>query len=147
MPFVRTQRVKSREHRHSLYMTFVGRLAPRVAPQQLPGALRAEVERWRARLGDESYDPAKFALVPMPLTQYIAGELRAILLVLMGAVSFVLLIACANVASLQLVRAIGRGKELAVRIALGAGRTAIARQLLLESIAYSVLGGALGVLV
>jgi predicted permease len=146
-PFIYTQRVRSPDHRRSLYMTFVGRLAPGVKPEQLPAELRAEVARWDARLGPGSYAAESFRLVPVSLVEYIAGELRAILLVLMGAVSFVLLIACANVASLQLVRAIGRSKELAVRAALGAGRGTIARQLLVESLVLSVAGGLLGLLV
>ena len=143
-PFIYDQRVRSPQQRHSLYMTFVGRLAPGVRLGQLPAELRAEARRWNVRLGGYSEG---FALVPVPFVKYIAGELRTILLVLMGAVSFVLLIACANVASLQLVRAIGRSKELALRVALGAGRGTIARQLLVESLVLSIAGGLLGVLV
>ncbi|MFN2564137.1 MAG: ADOP family duplicated permease [Gemmatimonadaceae bacterium] len=146
-PFIYTQRVRSPEQRASLNMTFVGRLAPGMTREKLPAELRAELERWDARFGPGRYVAEGFRLLATPFVEYLAGELRAILLVLMGAVSFVLLIACANVASLQLVRAIGRSKELAVRVALGAGRGAIARQLLIESLVLSVAGGLLGILV
>jgi putative ABC transport system permease protein len=78
------------------------------------------------------------------LAEHLAGRLRLVVVVLMGAVFFVLLIACANVGSLQLVRAAGRMRELAVRAALGAGRARVARQLLVESAVLAVLGGAVG---
>ncbi len=129
--------------RRSMFMSTVARLKAGVEFARLGPALDAERDTWL-----RNYDYGSVAdlrLEPLPFAEFDAGQLRPILLVLAGAVGLVLLIACANVTSLLLVRATGRTRELLVRTALGAGRWAVARQLLIESAALALAGGAAGV--
>lgn len=130
-----------RDNRGSLFMTTVARLAPGVTEPQLAAHLDAEQNRWA-----EAYFGGTLGktLSSTGFIEYTAGPLRLILLVLMGSVVFVLLIAAANVGSLQLVRSAGRAREVAVRAALGAGRGRLVRQLFTESLVLGAAGGAVG---
>jgi putative ABC transport system permease protein len=132
--------------RASEVLTAIARLQPGVAVDRLPGLLSAEAGRWHERFGSDVYPAAQgHTLTMQPFLEYLAGELRQILLVLAGAVAVVLLIACANVASLQLVRGALRAREVAIRTALGAARWQLVRQLLVENTLLAAAGGVLGI--
>ncbi len=123
----------------------VGKLKPGVTL----AAARTEMDTITARLRREHpdlYPPnggLTFGIVP--LQEQVVGDVRRAIVVLMASVAFVLLIACANVANLQLARALGRQKEFSVRAALGAGRARLAAQVVGESLLLAVAGGVLGV--
>ena len=122
----------------------IGRLRPEVSPAQAHAELKALQQNIAAQFPDTN-KPYTDAIV-MPLLDHLVGDYRPALRVLFVAVTLVLLIACANVAGLMLARSSRRAPEMAVRSAMGAGRSAIMRQVLLESLLLSLLGGALGVL-
>ena len=125
------------------WLSVFGRLAPGVSPDQA----RAEMQSINAQLASEyPKENSSTFFVMESLREQIVGKVRPILLILLAAVGFILLIACANVANLVMTRSIGRRKEFAVRSALGASRASLLSQLLTESLLLSSIGAAVGLL-
>jgi putative ABC transport system permease protein len=142
VPLVPTPSVLKRENRDTWFV--LGRMADGVTAE----SARAEMEIIGRRLGS-AYPLTNQGQNRLPHVQnfhefFIGPNATMIYEAMLGAVAFVLLIACANLANLMLARAIGRSREISVRIALGAGRWRIIRQLLIESVMLSGLGGVLG---
>jgi predicted permease len=125
------------------YLRGIGRLKPGVTVEQA----RADLTRiHRALIVEGRKDNGTTTPTVMPLNDRFLGKFRSAGNLLLGAAGIVLLIACANVAGLMMVRAAARSREVAIRAALGASRAGILRQLLTESLLYAVIGGAAGVL-
>jgi putative ABC transport system permease protein len=142
LPYQPTQNQLTRRYMHGTNL--IGRLKSDKTADEAQSELGLIAGRIEQQFND-SHAGVRVRVVP--LQEEIVGNVRPILLVLLGAVGFVLLIACANVASLLLTRSLSRQKEVAIRSALGASRWRVIRQLLTESILLSLVGGGAGLLI
>ena len=127
------------------YLTVAGRLKPGITLETANAQLELVGEQFRREYPE--WMQADERVTALPMQEGMSREFRPTLLILMGAVGFVLLIACANLASLLLARAVGRQKSLAVRVALGATRMRLVAQLLTESLLLAFAGGISGLII
>jgi putative ABC transport system permease protein len=141
IPFTINDKVRGERGNH--YVRMMGRLKPGITQAQADAELAAIAARLEAQYPDTNSN--RTIATESLKASYVRGP-RPGLIVLLGAACFVLLLACANVANLLLVRAASRSKEIAIRMALGAGRLRLVRQLLTESVLIALFGGALGLL-
>ncbi|HYN85679.1 MAG TPA: ABC transporter permease, partial [Pyrinomonadaceae bacterium] len=128
--------------RKNYFLSVVARLKPGATVEQA----RANMESVSRQLAENFRENAGSGASVVPFREEVVGDVRGALWVVFAAVSFVLLIACVNVANLLLARAASRDKEIAIRGALGANRARLVRQLLVESVLVALIGGALGLL-
>ena len=140
MPFQIDPQTKDQGH----YFQAAGRLKPGVTLEQAKARLQLSAEDYKRKYPNALRPNQAFTV--QPIQEVLVRNVKTALLVLVGAVSFVLLIACANVANLLLARATGRRREIAIRAAIGGSRGRIIRQLLTESVVLSAAGGFLGLL-
>ncbi|HLK52123.1 MAG TPA: ABC transporter permease, partial [Candidatus Angelobacter sp.] len=132
--------------RGSHYLYLLGRLKPNVSAQQAQAEMESLVKYWGATgsAKQHHFSPENHTIVSYPFQAEVVGNVRPALLMLMGAVCFVLLIACVNVANLLLARAEARQREIAVRTAIGASSWRLLRQFIAEGILLSLMGAVLG---
>ena len=133
----------ARGHREWRFYLVAGRLAPGVTIEQAQSRVTGLMRVLEERHADTNRHESAWVV---PMNELIAREVRPIFLIMLGAVGFVLLIACANVANLLLARGSGRQREVAVRLALGGSRFRIVRQFITESLLLAVVGGVFGLL-
>ncbi|MGH7483623.1 MAG: ABC transporter permease, partial [Longimicrobiales bacterium] len=135
-------------NRGAHFLSVVGRLAPGVSAERARVELNALLGQWgELRPSWHVPNDSTHRLGIVDLREHMVGDVREAMLILLGAVAFVLLIACANVANLLLAKAEGRRREIAVRAALGAGRGRLLRQFVTEGVVLATAGGATGLLV
>lgn len=135
------QQTELLERRGARWHDVIARLKPGVTIQQAQSAMTAIAKRLEEEYPDSNRNNG---VMLIPFQEEVLGDIKPAIRILFGAVAFVLLIACANVANLMLVRTAGRQKEFAVRSALGASRKRIIRQLITESALLGILGGVTG---
>jgi putative ABC transport system permease protein len=138
-----------RQFRASHFLSVLGRLKNGVTPERAEAELASLVANWgeRAGVSGHVFTPGGHAMRMEPVLDEVVGSARRVFWLLQAGVGLVLLIACANLANLLMVRAEVRGREVAVRMALGAGRRRLLAQFVAEGLVLLVLGGALGLVV
>jgi len=137
---------KEMKRRGSRSYGVIGRLASGVSVQQAQAEIETVVRGMRARFKDNYPQTDSFGATLYPLKEQVIGGMKPLLLILSGAVALVLLIACANLATMLLARAAAREREMAIRVAVGASRVRLLRQSLTESVVLAICGAAAGTL-